>query len=600
VLPPLLESLAFQRRSGSKDRMRIPSFLVLILLSASLSAGPPKERLPVDVKIIAINDFHGALLPPKLAVEATDAKGEYVRVPAGGVAYLATAVDQLRRQNPNTALVSAGDMIGASPIQSALFLDEPTIHAMNMLRLDFNALGNHEFDRGRAELLRMQRGGCAKNTIRMPCRVDRRFRGAAFRELAANTITETGKTLFPGTGIKDFGRGRNRVRIGFIGLTLQGTANLASPAGIVGIHFADEAASANAQVPILKAKGADAIVLLIHQGLTTKVSYNDKSCGGVTGDLLAVLEKLDPRVDVVVSGHTHNAYVCDYGKINPQKPFLVTSAMKVGMLVTDINLRIDPVTHRVVAKSADNIIVQSEAYTGARGLVPLSPDFQQFVPRPDLADLAARYVAAAKEEESRVVGSLAGAAPRSKNEAGESILGNLIADAQWAATRDPSKGGAQFALMNPDGIRTDIVPSENGDVTFGSVFATQPFANTVNVKSMSGRHVKALLEQQFNDPNWTRIFSPSEGFRFAFDMSRPEGQRILELSLNGAPLADNMIYRVAMNSFLAVGGDKFSVFLSGTEEVVGPTDLDAIMAYLSNGKPKPLPALNRVTNRTPK
>ncbi len=580
--------------------MRISTLFALLALSAPASARPPQVRAPVDVKIIAINDFHGALLPPKLAVEATDAKGEFVRVPAGGVAYLASAVDQLRRQNPNNALVSAGDMIGASPIQSALFLDEPTIRAMNMLKVDFNALGNHEFDRGREELLRMQYGGCAKHTIRTPCRVDRRFPGAAFRELAGNTITETGKSLFPGTGIKNFGHGKNRVRIGFIGLTLQGTENLVSPGGLAGIHFAGEAETANALVPMLKAKGADAIVLLIHQGLTTKVGFNDKSCAGVTGDLLAVLEKLDPRVDVVVSGHTHNAYVCDYGKINPLKPFLVTSAMKVGMLVTDINLRIDPVSHRVVSKLADNILVQSEAYAGARGLVPLVPDFQQYAPRADLAALAARYAAAAKDEESRVVGSLAGAAPRSKNEAGESILGNLIADAQLAATRAPAKGGAQFALMNPEGIRTDIVPAENGDVTFGSVFAAQPFANTVNVKTMTGRQVKAVLEQQFNDPNWTRIFSPSQGLRFAFDTSRPEGQRIVETTLNGAPLADDAPYRVAMNSYLALGADKFSVFLSGTDEVVGPTDLDAMIAYLSAGKPVAVPALDRVGNRTPK
>jgi 5'-nucleotidase len=271
-------------------------------------AAPMAQRpsaAPVAVKIIAFNDFHGNLEVPKRSVE-TPAPGEgSVRVPAGGAAYLASAINALRAGNPNHAVVSAGDLIGGSPLTSSLFLDEPTILAMNMIRLDFNAVGNHELDRGSAELLRMQNGGCEKHTVSQPCRMDASFGGADFKFLAANTVRDAGGTLFPPYMIKTFGTGVRAVKVGFIGLTLERTASLVTPAGIAGLRFADEADTANALIPRLKEEGADAIVLLIHQGAETKGGYNDKSCPGLEGELIEVLERLDPRVDVVVSGHTH-------------------------------------------------------------------------------------------------------------------------------------------------------------------------------------------------------------------------------------------------------------------------------------------------------
>ncbi len=582
--------------------MRMPLILsaaCLVLTGCASHRTGPSAAAPVAVKLIAFNDFHGNLSPPRISIEATDASGAPVRVAAGGVAYLASAIDNLRAQNPNHAVVSAGDMIGATPINSALFLDEPTILAMNMIGVDFNAAGNHEFDKGRAELLRIQGGGCAQYTRLEPCRVDKPYPGAAFPILTANTITETGLPLLAPTGLKSFGKGKNRVTIGFIGLTLTGTPNLVSPSGVAGLTFADEAATANALIPQLKAKGADAIVILIHQGLYTAVGYNDKSCGGMSGDLMAVLDKLDPAVDVVISGHTHVSYVCDYAKVNPARPFLVTSAGKNGMFLSDIRLTLDPVAGRVLAKSADNLVVQSEAFQGLRGPVALRDDFPKFSPRADLAALVARYDAAAKQEATRIVGRMSGAATTAKSPSRESLLGNLIADSQLAATAAADKGGAQIALMNPDGLRVDIVPGADGTVTFGSLFAAQPFSNAVMVKTMTTAQIRAVLEQQFNDPQWTRILSPSQGFRFSYDMSKPEGQRILAMSLNGMPLAEDGRYRVAMNSFLASGGDKFSVFKDGTEAVTGPLDIDALIGWLSGDAPRALPALDRVTNLTP-
>lgn len=579
----------------------LPSFaplLAAIILSgcATTRQQQSQSAVPVDIRIIGINDFHGHLDPPKQVVEKTEVDGSKSRIPAGGAAYLASAVDSLRADAPNHVVVAAGDLIGASPLSSSLFLDEPAILAMNMIGLEFNAAGNHEFDRGTAELLRMQSGGCEKHGTAEPCRVDKPFPGARFRILAANSILE-GKTLFPAYGLKDFGTGKSKVTVGFIGMTLEGTANLVSANRIKGVQFADEADTANALVPELKAAGADVIVVLIHEGATTPGDFNNSRCEGLTGALLPILDRLDPAVDVVVSGHTHQAYVCDYGLINPAKPFLLTSAGSFGRLVTGIDLKVDPATGRVLSKSARNIVVQSEAFTGARGAVPLVDAYPKFAPRADVAALVARYREAAKADESRIVGSLSGAATRDGGQNGESLLGNLIADAQLAATAGPENGGAQIAFMNPGGLRADVVPGAEGKITFGSVFAAQPFGNILVTKTMTGKQIRALLEQQFNDPNWVRILSPSRGFRFGYDLSRPAGQRLLFATLDGKPLADETAYRVTVSDFLSNGGDAFSLFKEGSDAVVGITDLEALTAWLANGRT--LPALDRIENRTP-
>src|SRR3712207_2250938 len=259
--------------------LRMLTAAAAALIALSGCAAPLAKRAgsePVAVKIIAFNDFHGNLEPPQRSVETPAPGPGALRVPAGGAAYLASAVDALRAKNPNNAVVSAGDLIGGSPLTSSLFLDEPTVLAMNLIGLDFNAAGNHEFDRGRAELLRMQNGGCAKNTFsHEPCRLDSEFPGAGFGFLAGNTLTETGQPLLPAYRIKTFGEGAATVRVAFIGLTLKRTASLVTPAGIRGLTFADEADTVNALVPRLKAEGAEAIVVLIHQGGETGGGYND-------------------------------------------------------------------------------------------------------------------------------------------------------------------------------------------------------------------------------------------------------------------------------------------------------------------------------------
>lgn len=576
------------------------AFFLLGLSGCATTPGlPDAPAAPVDVRIIGINDFHGHLDPPKATTEVTTATGEKIRVPSGGVAYLASAIDSLKAGQPNNVIVAAGDLIGASPLSSSLFLDEPSVMAMNMVGLEFNAVGNHEFDRGTEELLRIQSGGCEKHTAAEPCRVDRPFVGAKFKQLAANSIKADGATLFPPFAIKSFGTGKNQVSVGFIGMTLKGTANLVSAGRIKGISFADEAETANALAPKLKAAGADVIVVLIHEGVSNPGDINNPKCDGVTGALTPILDRLDPAIDVVVSGHTHQAYVCDYGQLNKDRPILLTSAGSRGQIVTGIDLKIDPDSGKLLSKSARNIVVQSEAYTGSRGPVALSAEVPAFTARADVAALVARYRDAAKADETKIVGTLAGPATREKSRSGESLMGNLIADAQLAATQSADNGGAQIAFMNPDGIRAEIVPGADGKVTFGSVFSAQPFGNQLIVKTLRGAQLKEVLEQQLNNPNWIRILSPSNGFRFGYDLSKPVGQRIVFMSLNGVPIAEDKTYRVAVSDFLSNGGDLFSGFVQGFAPSVGPTDLEAFIAYISRPGTTPLPKLDRVENLTP-
>jgi 5'-nucleotidase len=568
-------------------------------------APAPAPAVPgtVDVKLIAFNDLHGNLEPPKLTISAPAKGGGTVAVPAGGTAYMASAIAALKEKNPNNAVVSAGDMIGASPLVSALFLDESTIEAVNAMKIDFNAVGNHEFDKGQTELLRMKNGGCAKNTALEPCRVNKNFPGANFGFLSANTVKTDGNTLFPATGMKSFTKDGATVKVAFIGMTLKGTPNIVTPAGVAGLSFKDEADTANALIPQLKAQGADAVVVVIHEGGTTTVGYNDKSCTGLSGDILPILNKLDAAVDVVISGHTHRSYVCDYGKTNPAKPFLLTSAGQYGTLLTDINLTIDTRTRKVTAKAADNVIVQGEGYTSGATTYAVTDQYPVFGKNQQVAALISQYLTIAGPLVQRVVGQLTATATRTQTSSRESVMGNLIADAQLAATKAADKGAAQIAFMNPGGVRADLVPVSDGSVTYGQIFAVQPFGNSLVVKTMTGAQIRAVLEQQFNSgANTTaapRVLLPSAGFTYTYNLAQPAGSRITNMALNGTAMADATSYRVTMNSFLATGGDNFTVFNQGTNTLGGDQDVDALEAYIKAGSPLAPPATDRITNATP-
>ena len=546
----------------------------------------PPPPPPFEVQILALNDFHGNLEPPKQSISVKDAAGNDVPVPAGGVAYLAGALNALRQGHPHTITVSAGDLIGATPITSALFLDEPTVHAMNLLGLELNAVGNHEFDKGSAELLRMQRGGCEKFTRRQPCAVEP-FTGAKFQFLAANVRTANGATLFPASAIKQFGP----VKIGFIGMPLKETGTLVTPAGVAGLTFVDEATTANALVPQLKAQGADAIVVLLHQGAYTKGAWSDKSCPGLSGDVLPILEKLDPSIELVVSGHTHWAYTCELPLPNGRTR-LLTSAGRYGTMLTDIRLTFNAQTETLVTKRADLTVVQGEAFTNSRGASPLVPGFPVYPADPEVKALVERYKQAAWPIAERPVAKIASIVTEDDDENLATRGGELVADAQLAWTKPRERGGAQIAFMNNTGVRGDLAPRADGTVTYGQLFALQPFGNGVIVMDLTGAQIKRLLEQQFLDVAEPNMLMPSGGFSYVYDVRRPEGNRIVSMTFNGRPVDPNRTYRVAANSFLAAGGDNFSVFTEGANRLDAGNDLDALEAYLKTS-PK-LPSGGRV------
>ncbi|WCT74257.1 bifunctional metallophosphatase/5'-nucleotidase [Sphingomonas naphthae] len=543
----------------------------------------------VAVKLIALNDFHGALEPPKKSIAAPARAGGTVEVPAGGVAYLASAVASLKAANPNNAVVAAGDMISASPLISALFLDEPAIEAMNRVGLDYSALGNHEFDKGRQELFRITHGGCTKYTSRTPCQVDKAYAGARFGYLAANTLDEAGKPLFAPYAIKRIGG----AKVGFIGLTLKDVPLIVDPAGIAGLSFPDEAATANALVPELRRQAVDAIVVLIHQGGRVTGGYN--GCDGLDGDIKPILAKLDPAIDVVVSGHTHRAYVCDYAAIDPARPFLLTSAGSNGTLLTDIDLTIDRKAHKVTAKRATNVIVQGEGYKARSGDVALTEDYPRFPAAKPLSDLVARYAEEAKVVVSRPAGRLGGAAPKPTDAGGESIIGDLVADAMLAAMKP---AGAELAFTNQGGIRAGLEPAADDSLNYGQIFSVLPFGNSIVVTGLTGRQILAVLEQQFDDSTarpTPYVLLPSANTRFSYDLSKPRGSRVVTVTVDGQPLVPDRTYRVALNSFLANGGDDFPGFKAGTDTRTGMNDVDALERYLAGPNLVMPPVADRTT-----
>lgn len=561
----------------------------LIPALAACATVPREPSAPVEVGIVAINDFHGALEPPKQAVIAPDGQGATIPVPAGGAAWLASAIDAIRAKVSNNLTVAAGDLISGSPLISSLYLDEPAIGVLNQVGLDFSAVGNHEFDRGREEILRMQNGGCARHTKRQPCAVEP-FTGAKFRYLAASTRTESGETLLPATALRSFGSGRRKVTVGLIGLTLKGTAQIVMPDGIAGLTFADEAETINALVPMLKAQGADAVVVLIHQGGVQEPDGGPNGCSGFTGDIRPILDRLDDRVDLVVSGHTHRAYVCDYATLNSAKPFLLTSAGDRGRIVTDIRLAIDPATNRVVAKSATNVIVQSEPFRGAGGAIATSDRFPSFVPRQDVAAYVAKYAAATREFSARLVGAISGPA------SDRIIVGQLIADAQLAATQSAR---AQMSFMNRGGVRAALLPREDGQLTFGDIYAVQPFGNELVTGSLTGAEIREFVEQSLDDDGGINPVIPSAGLSFTFDARRPAGNRIVDLRFQGQPLDPAASYRVTVSNFLAGGGDGYTVLKQLRDTTPGGVDLDALEAWIGSSSPRDVPTELRAIDLAP-
>ncbi|NEE37649.1 bifunctional metallophosphatase/5'-nucleotidase [Streptomyces sp. SID7982] len=550
----------------------------------------------VDVQLLSFNDLHGNLEPPAGSagnVSETQPDGTVKAIPAGGVEYLATSLRTARKGNPYSVTAAGGDMVGASPLLSGLFHDEPTIEALNGLDLDVTAVGNHEFDEGATELARLQNGGC--HPVEGCYEKGKKFKGADFPYLAANVTKEkTGKPLLkPYTVWK-----KNGVKIGFIGVTLEGTPDIVTANGVKGLKFHDEVETINKYARELDRKGVKSIVALIHEGgapASTSYNYDCDSPGagdGISGPIVDIAKGITPKVDALVTGHTHQAYVCTVPDPSG-KPRMVTSASSFGKLYTDTTLTYDRRTNDIVrtsVKSANHVVTRDQ---------PKAPDMTRLIDRWN--KLAAPIANKPQGWISADINGRGSTAP-------EKPLGNVIADAQLEGLAPADKGGAEVAFMNPGGIRADLVHKASGSegdgvVTYGEAFTVQPFTNMMNVVDLTGAQLVSALQQQVSGPNEAspKILQVSEGLTYTLDLTKSGADRVVAgtIKLNGEAIDPARTYRVAMNEFLAGGGDGFPALGEGTNKLVGASDLDLFNAYLaahsSATAPLAPPATDRIT-----
>jgi 5'-nucleotidase len=570
-----------------------------IAAPADARGGPNPAPPPVTGHLLAFNDFHGNIDPP------AGSGGLVNGTPAGGVEYLAHHVKTLRAEleqtTPHVLTVGAGDFVGGTPLVSAAFHDEPTIESMNSLGLDVTSVGNHEFDEGVAELLRLQTGGCHPED---GCQDGDGFGGADYPILAANVVYRRNNLpiLLPFV-VKFVGK----VPVAFVGMTLEGTPSIVNPAGIQNVRFLDEADTANFYARLLGRIGIRSLVLLVHEGGSQAPPppvQDPSGCANFSGDITGIVSELHPAYGVVVSGHTHRPYVCELPNSSGVDT-LVTSAGSFGTLVTNVEFTLDQQTKRFMSATASNIIavngVQNPDGSWARDASG------NFIRNPALVDpdaqvIADKYRAAVAPIANRVVGSITADITRTQNTAGESALGDVIADGMVDYTQ---AAGAQLALMNPGGIRADLTHAFSpggeapGQVTFGEVFTVQPFNNLVVTITLTGAQLKDVLEQQFpgfGGQTVQRILQVSEGFTYTWSSTAAPGSKVSNMALNGAPIDPAATYRVTTNDFLANGGDGFTNLTGGTDRTVAPDfDVDSLAAYLGANAPVPPGPQDRIT-----
>ena len=550
-----------------------PRWLLLAATAFAL-AMPLQARELVAVRLIAFNDLHGHLEPGDNTITMPDPRDPTQRIAlrAGGVAHLASAVRRLRAEQPASLLISTGDLIGASPLASALFRDEPTIEAMNALGLDLNVAGNHEFDHGVAELRRLVAGGCATEPrgVAASCaNADRTYAGARFPFIAANVEdAATGVPLLPPFVVRNIGG----VRIGFVGAVTRSTPGIVMPDGIRGWRFTAEAPALNRYARQLRAEGVNTIVAVVHEGGDTDGGIND--CDKPRGPIFGIVRSLDPAIDVVLSAHTHRAYNC---RIDGRP---VIQGASFGRLLSVLDLQIDRASGTVVREQtrARNVPVAN----GLDADPAVSATYPPYPVDPQVAAIVDHYRQRVAPLADRAVGRLAGSVERLPPEAGDSPAGRLIADAHLAATRD---NGAQIAFTNTGGIRANLLPrAPDGTVTFGDVFTVQPFGNTLVTMTLTGAQLKTLLESQWRgSAARPQFLQPSSTLTYAWRDGPAPRARVIEESIviAGKPWQRDATYRVTVNSYLAAGGDRFHVFLDGTERSGGPLDVDALAQYLS-------------------
>jgi 5'-nucleotidase len=561
-------------RANVAVRARAISRLLAAAVCVLLLDTPAAAAQTVPVRIIAINDFHGHLESADNAIAVPDPANPAttVQLRSGGAAFLATRINQLKAEQPRNVVVSAGDLVGASPFTSALFHDEPTIEVMNAIGLEISALGNHEFDRGVAHLLRLANGGCHAQPIhnRQTCAgVDGKFSGARFLFLAANALyRDSDQPIVPPTWIKNI----DGVRVGFIGAVTRATPGIVVPSGVANVRFVAEAKAVNQSAKELRAQGVRAIVAVIHEGGEAEGGYD--ACRNPRGPIFDIARELDVAIDIVLSAHTHRGYNCIIdGRV-------IVQAASYGRLVSVVDIEIDRASGEIVRERtrAHNVPVPNGLQTSYQlraAYVPLAPD-------PKVEAIVEHYRKLAAPLAQQPAGRIAGDFDRRASAGGDSALGRFIADAQLAVTRAQ---GAQLAFTNPGGLRADLRSSGvDGAVTYANAFASQPFGNTLVTLTLTGAQLKQMLEQQWSatKPERARFLQPSHGFSYAWRANGSHGERIVadSMRLDGRAIELDRTYRVTVNNFLADGGDGFRVLREGIERVGGPVDVDALTEYL--------------------
>ncbi|VXB41305.1 bifunctional UDP-sugar hydrolase/5'-nucleotidase [Massilia sp. 9I] len=541
-------------------RARLLPLLLALALSGCATQGPsgPAFRGPIEINLVALNDFHGNLEPSRYTPTNPDG-GKAPAIRAGGVEAVAAALQAWRKQDKDLLFVSAGDLVGASPAMSSLWADEPTIAAMNMLNLRASAVGNHEFDAGRKELLRQQHGGCDSPRADKACQMSKDYRGANFTYLAGNVVdAATGKPFIPAFKIEEV----KGIKVGLVGVVLQDTRSVVMASGIAGLEFGDEAAAINRAIPDMRRQGADVIVALVHEGGRTKESPMTPGCSQLNGPIVDIVKKLDPSIRLVITGHTHEGYLC---KVDGRT---VTQASSYGHLLTRIAMKVQKGAGVVGDIKVENVLMKAGDYPADEKMVA--------------------FIAQVKESSraalSRPIARLASAPVlRKQNEAGEAPLGNMIADAILAATRNM---GVQIGFMNEGGIRKDLEAGPDNVAAFGQTQAVLPFGNTLVVMDLNGAQIRRVLEQQWRSESSNgAMLQVSNGFSYTWDDKRPAGSRVGAITLNGKPLEEGKTYRIVANNFLAEGGDNFPEFAKGSNRIeTGLLDLDALVAYLRNNE----------------
>jgi 5'-nucleotidase len=565
----------------------------------------PEDRKTMDVHLLAYNDFHGTLEPGSQSLY-----GQFT----GGAAYLAKVVKaQQARYGANQATVFAGDGIGASPLANSLFHEEPATIVANLMHTDFASVGNHEFDKGSAELKRIQNGGCqAGSCTGAPYALanggsTNTFPGAKFTYLSANVVVDaTGKTLFPAVGVKQFPTtlGKHKVSVGFIGEVLKDTPTIVTPTGVAGLTFQDEADAANRAVAKLRKDGVKTSVLVIHQGGSQSAPVAINGCNNslANSPIVDIAKRLDPSIKVIISAHTHAEYRCTLTVNGVTR--LITSASSFGRVLSDITLKMRQTNGELVSASATNILVTNALNTPAPGVVRQADTSKE---DPQVAAVVAQYVAAAAPLANRVIGKIQGDLTRIASPLGETTLGDVIADAQYVATAPVALGGAQLAFMNPGGVRADLLASAVssggeavGEVTYGEAFTVQPFGNSLVTKTMTGDQIHRVLEQQFTGCGGqisAKTLQISSTLKYeSAPAAATCAAKIGRIWVAGVLVNPTDTLRVTMNNFIATGGDGFTVFNEGTNALGGAQDIDAFVDYFTANAPAgiPVPALGRI------